>query len=563
MKRRKIFWASLVFSLSIHVSVLIFFITHFAWVDPTHFSIGEDFYHSSPGKDIVDIIFAAEEAASEIEPLMPQKQEQVLPKVVSFAYPIKLEEPKVAFSAIKEPPLEVIHPHSQCHARTFEDKSALEEWVRKLKKIPYHLKEDRTESLRELSHAQREILSSFLYQSRHFSPVKIEKDPASYASFFARIHDTLVYKIIKDHLIAKKDRPIRFLPLVPIIPTMEQLKTFSGSDDFDMDVRYIQDEKEYIFVLTVIPKPDHQFERIPQYCTFLFDRSNSIEHKRFGATRHALVSALHHIDQDFHFNIMAFDTRCDLLTASALPSDNESKKLAKSFLFSQELGSFLVSNNYMTPFNALLSQKVPYGAIHNVIFLTNGEDLHKMKNFRLLQNWTLNNHGNVSLFTIAKSEDKNRLLLEMFSNVNKGELVFSRTDRGIKRQLIKLLKTLSYPVAKNITVSAVSRNSQADLQIFHPMYGDLYMDRPLIIVGKTNSLEDFTLMIQGKNKSRWFNIKKRISLQKAPHGDESIEKRWAIIRSYHLYRQYLLDNNPQHLKEVHALLEPYGLESAL
>ena len=91
----------------------------------------------------------------------------------------------------------------------------------------------------------------------------------------------------------------------------------------------------------------------------------------------------------------------------------------------------------------------------------------------------------------------------------------------------------------------------------------LYLDQPYVILGETDTLDDFILFVQGRLKDRWLNIKKRVSFLNARKGNKSLKEELALQKAYHLYDQYLSDDDPKHLSEAKTLLEPYDLQAAI
>jgi len=159
---------------------------------------------------------------------------------------------------------------------------------------------------------------------------------------------------------------------------------------------------------------------------------------------------------------------------------------------------------------------------------------------------------------LALAEDRNAAELEFFSFLNKGKLVTSRTLRGLKRHLIKLIKNLEYPISKDLFIKIYSSNAK----LFYPKDNAFYMNQPLVLIGSLKKLKDFTLFIQGKNPKTWFNIKKKISFSKAKDGGDALREKLAKYRANECYNSYLTDYEISHLKEAQKILKPFNLETA-
>jgi hypothetical protein len=74
-------------------------------------------------------------------------------------------------------------------------------------------------------------------------------------------------------------------------------------------------------------------------------------------------------------------------------------------------------------------------------------------------------------------------------------------------------------------------------------------------------LDDFILFVQGRLNGEWLHIKKTISFLNGKKGGSALKAEWALQKTYALYEQYLIDDNPGHLAEARALLEPLNLRA--
>ncbi|HSW72880.1 MAG TPA: hypothetical protein VLG44_05700 [Chlamydiales bacterium] len=346
------------------------------------------------------------------------------------------------------------------------------------------------------------------------------------------------------------------------MPSLRELGTSSIGEMFDTELTFLPHKEGYLFALTIIPKPESQFPKIKQNVYFLIDKSNAIQKNRLKITTNAVTKALNFLDEDDNFNIFAFDNKFERLEANNIPANKSNKLRAKGFLQGLQLGSFFSSADPYRPLNALLFDKVPDNELATVIMITNGDGLsNQSKQSFFLHQWTAQNQGKFSLYTLAMSEDKNLNLLDLISALNKGKLYSTPTFQGIKRRVLKMAKSLHYPIAKDVACFPISRNPGNKIEIF-PSFQQLptlYADQPFVLMGTTKEITDFILFIQAKQKNGWVNIKKTISFLNAKPAEPGLETQWAIMKSQFLYEQYLREKNPTLLKDAHRLLEEHGL----
>jgi len=226
---------------------------------------------------------------------------------------------------------------------------------------------------------------------------EIDKSEFQFASFLESEENNL------DALTKLKQKKIKLFPYnfsLMHMPELSDLTTLSYKDFFDIDVSFAPnlDEKGFIFAITLIPKHSMKLKRLKQNVFFLVDRSNSIQKDRLTSTRHAITSSLSSLGKDDSFNILAFDTKLDVLSTQNLsPDENVSLSRAKSFLRKQNIGSFFSSTNFSIPLFKILNSNVKNDEVNIAILLSNGDGLNKFKNYRIFNDWTRLNGGKLDL----------------------------------------------------------------------------------------------------------------------------------------------------------------------
>lgn len=354
---------------------------------------------------------------------------------------------------------------------------------------------------------------------------------------------------------------------LPEFPSLEDLGVSSYSDFFETEIVFspLENGEGYVFALTLVPQPGLNLPKLRQHYSFLIDRSNSIQKERLSAVKNALLIALEELDLEDSFNIIAFDSKIEKLSPAPLPATSASIRAAKHFLDQVQLGSFFSTANLCKPLLLTVPAAYQDDGLHTAILFSDGESLNKKTVQReIALDWTRYNNGRVSLFAIGVGGDPHLATLDAATAFNRGKVVYPPTKRGIKRKLLKLMKSIGTPIAKNLTATAIPRSSQTKI-LFYPkphQMPSLYLNEPYVILGTIDKLDNFILFIQGKLKNRWLNIRKNISFVNAKRGDASLKAEWALQQAYSLYEKYLYDLNPDHLAEAQALLQPHDLETA-
>lgn len=344
------------------------------------------------------------------------------------------------------------------------------------------------------------------------------------------------------------------------LPSLNELSTISCGENFSLDICYTPFEEGFLFAATLIPKKEKEFSKIKKNVLFILDCSSSIDKERFSHTRHSLLSALRFLNREDKFNIIAFNSSLSLFAEENQSLNTENVRDVRNFLRSLESGSVFSPTDFISPFGKILSSPDKKDELNIAILLSNGSELKKFHSQKFLYKWTQKNHGNLTLYTIASLNDKNLPILDFFSSLNKGKVIFSSTDRGIKRKLQRLMNDIKFPIAKNVHCTAINGENRKIELFQNGKLPNIYLDDPIVILGKTDSLKPFTLFFQGTHADRYFNIKKEVSLRTARE-DSSLKEEWALHQANLQYKKYLDNGKASHLKAAQSILDTYELEA--
>ena len=129
----------------------------------------------------------------------------------------------------------------------------------------------------------------------------------------------------------------------------------------------------------------------------------------------------------------------------------------------------------------------------------------------------------------------------------------------------QLIYSIKNPVGKDITITAIPIDSKARLAVYPPSERapDLYEQKPYVIYGRSQDLQDFYLFIQGKYYDKWLDIKHLVSFTKAKKiTRKEIEKALALQEAYTAYDNYLKDGRMSHLMKAERILKPFKIPLA-
>jgi hypothetical protein len=347
----------------------------------------------------------------------------------------------------------------------------------------------------------------------------------------------------------------------------EIAEALSWDEQFDVKLQIMPqpDKKNFIFSVTVHPNEELNVEAIPQNFYFLIDRSNSIEKFRFGVYKRAVLKALSYLPEDATFNIIVFDKKISSLSKKNLNATKQSFQLAEDFLDKQQHGGMFTTADVYSSLEKIIPESLPENEINTAILITDGQSrLSPSKQKQYINQWIKKNQGKVSLYAATAGRGNNLLLLDLLSTYNGGHLLYSDTNSAFPRRLCKLLLTLRDPIAKNLIISALPAEQEAEIHFFPEAthLPNFYLNQPYEIIGSMNLLSNFTLLIQGKYKDHWVTIKKEISFKSAEKATATLRKKWSHMQAKNHYHQFLKEGKISSLNKAKSILKSCGSEIA-
>lgn len=312
-----------------------------------------------------------------------------------------------------------------------------------------------------------------------------------------------------------------------LMPSLHDLNTYVLSADFRHEAEVIAapDGESYYFSVQLMPYYPEDLRKIHQNVYFVLDQSRTISEERFEAFKKGILRSIPYLSQESSFNIIVLNKHNDVLNLTNLSNDKEALELARSFLDKISY-SFTVSPQEYSHVIPFIEEKFKVNPddLNTIILLSDGA---AYKNFHIyrdkISEVCLRNKNKFQLYTVAASQDNYLNALDMVAFHNYGQLLYSKTNAALPRQLAILVKNLRNPIANNLHLSTI--RNENDQIVFFPPSGQLpalYADKPLTIYGKTNCLQNFDLMIQGKADDEWINISQSINLRQAKRGDREL-----------------------------------------
>lgn len=327
---------------------------------------------------------------------------------------------------------------------------------------------------------------------------------------------------------------------------------------FDVDVKTIpHEEKGFLFSVSLIPKQDLSEYRLKQNYIFIIDRSNSVDRHQYQGFKRAVSRAISALREGDYFNVILLDAQVTSLSENPLPTSRANQKLAEVFLNKQSRGHHGAATDiYSTLTQMITLAEGSHDAMTAILISDGDSSQRKNQQRRKINDWIEANRDRVTLYTATAGLGNNLSSLKMLGLSSRGSLLYSDTHASFPRKLARLVMDLRYPIGKEMTVSVVSADSSARLEMLPPSHRLplLFSDHPFVFVGSCDKLTDFTLILEGKNRDQDIIIKKTISLPKAKPASRLLIKQWAAEKTHALLDQYLREGRTSLLQQAEKQL---------
>ncbi len=344
---------------------------------------------------------------------------------------------------------------------------------------------------------------------------------------------------------------------------LEELTTnLEWERDLDIEVTLMPDpnSNKYIFSLTIQPEFTNTCESMNQNFYFVIDRSQSIEKHKFSRFKRAVQRSLAALHEGDSFNIYLFDKKVVKLSEKTLAVTPKTIQMAEAFLERQTSKASSKEPEIYTSLEAMLPDHFDPNQLHSVILISDGTNLlGAQQKRRAISTLPERFDADVNIYTAAAGKGNNLVLLDLLSYTTAGKMLYSDTNAGFPRKMVRLVKDLHQPVMKSLSIdiSPSSANAQVNVYPRNQLLPPMFADQPYVITGTVDELCNLDLVIQGQNRDRWINVHKKLSLKGAVRTSRSLEKAWANTQARQCYDHFLKNGKNYHLTEAKQIVAPH------
>lgn len=334
--------------------------------------------------------------------------------------------------------------------------------------------------------------------------------------------------------------------------------SFFWGDRVEVDVLTAKNEDgKYLFSISLTPKFDIAKKKMRQNYYFLIDRSNSIDRHRYETYKRAVARALHSMEAEDRFNIVVFDSKIASFSPHLLPCSVKNIRAAESFLEKQPHGSYFTATDLYEALPRIIPAEVEEGEAHSVILISDGNSSRKIeRQQKMLRSWLQEKRNPIAIYTATAGKSNNLATLELLSLSNHGRLLYSDTHTSFPRKLAKLVLDLKNPVGIDMEAYAAKTDPLSKVELFvePSALPPLFNQKPFTIYGIADDLTEFTLLVQGRNKSEPLMIEKKISLKQGKAGGRLLAAQWNKLLAQTHFISYVQNGLSSDFKQAYLFL---------
>jgi len=319
---------------------------------------------------------------------------------------------------------------------------------------------------------------------------------------------------------------------------------------------YKENKKDGFFLAMMSPNMNATRQQIvAKNIVFVVDRSGSMGTKKMQQAKDALKFCLENLNEQDHFNIIAFDDRLELYNNKLVRANYTQIQQASAFVDTihsrawTNIDEALEKALYMLPNNSNPNM---------IIFLTDGRPTAGECNItRIIENTQKRNRNNTKVFSFGVGYNVNTTLLDKIALDNKGTSDYVRPCENIETVVTHFYKKIANPVLTDLFLQSTGTNIK---EIFPINLPDLFHSSQLLIMGRYTKGGNVTLNLSGKkNKTE----KEYIFTTKFAKNDTSnnfLPRLWATRKIAFLIDNIILEGESKEIvEEIIRLSKKYGI----
>ena len=331
------------------------------------------------------------------------------------------------------------------------------------------------------------------------------------------------------------------------VETLLRLETRVYDDPENPDFRY--------FKIQLLPNGMDAFPVVPRDVVYLVDCSASMTESKLRIAGEGINASLHSLSGSDRVHVIAFRDKVELLDAEGVQASVFGKAKVRTFLSTLHARG---QTDVYASLHALQSLPSVPGRPMLALLITDGVPTQGLTDSsEIIEDFSKNNQGQISVFGLGGGGRVNRLLLDFLSFRNRGTSLVAPQAQGLKEVIVRLAEEVRRPVLTDLSYQFTGITEP---QIYPETLSHLYLDRPLILIGRTlKSQPTVAFQIVGRSADGDHDMLFTLDLDNARQGDASLRQEWAWQALLAELSTSISDLNSTDQDEVQELLRTYDL----
>ncbi len=354
------------------------------------------------------------------------------------------------------------------------------------------------------------------------------------------------------------DTPLQPPELTPVdFESPESLSELEAVEELlRVETRVYDDPREpgvRYFKLQLMSNGIESLPVMPRDVVYLLDCSASMTQSTLDLSIEGLRRSLETLGEEDRVNVIAFRETVDILSTEGIPASIFGKSRVRTFLFNLRTRG---RTDVFASLNALASLPREKNRPMQALLITDGiPTMGVLDSSDIIEGFSRENQGLISIFGLGGGEQVNQLLLDFLSFRNRGASLVSKQPVGLPDAIEQVAREIRRPVLMDLETRFTS-----DADVYPRELSHLYLDRPLILVGKVPADSGpIAFQIIGRSMRGEHDIVFSLDLDDSPKGDASLRQEWAWQALLNKLSESIGSEDPQVKAELDRLLPTYDL----
>lgn len=292
---------------------------------------------------------------------------------------------------------------------------------------------------------------------------------------------------------------------------------------------------------------------MPRDVVYLLDCSSSMTQQKLELGIEGIRRSLDSLGEEDRVNVIAFRESADILSSEGVSASIFGKSRVRTFLYNLRARG---QTDVFASLNALGNLPRENNRPMQALLITDGiPTMGVMDSSDIIEQFSRKNRGRISMFGMGGGDRVNRLLLDFLGFRNRGASLVAQQAAGLPGAIEQLSKEIRRPVLMDLQTRFTGEADVYPRELSH-----LYLDRPLILVGKVAANSGpVAFQIIGRSMRGEHDIVFTLDLDAAPKGDASLRQEWAWQALLKTLSDSIGSDDPGVQAELDRLMRTYNV----